>query len=75
MPTQLLAIVKDGKIQTVDSIDLPEGTELLVTIEDDLDVLNWSNLSLNNLNRGYADDEPEYDISQVKELNPGYERR
>lgn len=75
MPTQLLAIVKDGKIQTVDSIDLPEGTELLVTIENDLDVLDWSNLSLNNLNRGYADDEPEYDISQVKELNPGYERR
>jgi hypothetical protein len=32
MPTQLLAIVKDGKVQTLDSIDLPEGTELLVTI-------------------------------------------
>jgi hypothetical protein len=47
MPTQLLAIVKDGKIQTLDSIDLPEGTELLVTIESDLEALAWSDLSLN----------------------------
>jgi hypothetical protein len=75
MATQLLAIVKDGKIQTLDSVDLPEGTELLVTIESDVEAVAWSSLSLHNLNRGYADNEPEYDISQVKELNPGYERR
>jgi hypothetical protein len=35
--------------------------------ESDLEVLAWSNLSLN---RAYADDEPEYDVSQLKELNP-----
>jgi hypothetical protein len=75
MFTQLLAIVKDGKIQTLDSIDLPEGTELVVTIDRDLEALEWSSLSLNSLNRAYADDEPEYEISQLKELNTSYERR
>ncbi len=75
MSTQLLAIVKDGKIQTVDSIDLPEGTKLIVTIEDDLEAVAWSNLSLNSLNGAYADDEPEYEISQLKEVNSRYERR
>jgi hypothetical protein len=82
MPTQLLAIVKDGKIQTLDSINLPEGTELIVTImpvattltDRDLASSEWSNLSLHGLNRAYADDEPEYEISQLKELNSSYER-
>jgi hypothetical protein len=59
MSTQMLAIVKDGKIQTLDSIDLPEGTELFVTIERDLEMLDWSRLSLNGLSRAYTDDEPE----------------
>jgi hypothetical protein len=83
MPTQLLAIVKDGKIQTLDSIDLPEGTELMVTIvpvisaltDRDLESSEWSNLSLNGLNRAYGDNEPEYEISQLKELNSSYEGR
>jgi hypothetical protein len=74
MSTQLLAIVKDGKIQTLDQIDLPEGTELVVTIDRDLESRDWSNLGLNGLNRGYGDDEPEYEISQLKELNPNYAR-
>jgi hypothetical protein len=56
MPTQLLAIIKDGKIQTLDSIDLPEGTELLVTIESDLEALAWSDLSLNSLTRRRSSD-------------------
>jgi hypothetical protein len=75
MPTQLLAIVKDGRVQTLDQIDLPEGTELIVTINRDLEKLAWSNLSLKGLNRAYADDEPEYETSQLKELNSNYERR
>ena len=81
MPNQLLAIVKDGRIQTLDSIDLPEGTELIVTIvpvasalTDREESAEWSSLSLNGLNRAYADDEPEYEISQLKELNPSYDR-
>jgi hypothetical protein len=75
MTTQLLAIIKDGKIQTLDSIDLPEGTKLVVTIDRDLEALDWSGLSLNGLSRAYADNEPEYEISQLKELNPSYESR
>jgi hypothetical protein len=74
MPTQLLAIVKDGKVQTVDSIDLPEGTELIVTIvpialalpDRNLETSEWSNLSLNGLNRAYGDDEPDRNFRVVK---------
>ena len=70
MSTQMLAIVKDGKIQTLDSIDLPEGTELVVTLDCDIEAMDLSSLSLNGLSRAYADDEPDYQISQLKELNP-----
>jgi hypothetical protein len=75
MTTQLLAIIKDGKIQTLDSIDLPEGTKLVVTIDRDLEALDWSGLSLSGLSRAYADNEPEYEIAQLKELNSSYESR
>lgn len=34
----------------------------------------WYALSLNGLNRAYSDDEPAYDLSQIKEFNPNYER-
>jgi hypothetical protein len=40
-----------------------------------IETSEWSNLSLNGLNRAYGDDEPEYEISQLKELNSSYERR
>jgi hypothetical protein len=68
MSTQMLAVVKNGKIQILDSIDLPEGTELIVTIESNQESFEWSNLALQGLNRGYADDEPEYEVSQNSEI-------
>jgi hypothetical protein len=32
-------------------------------------------LSLQGLNRAYSDNEPEYELSQIKEFNPSYEGR
>lgn len=108
MAIQLFAIVKDGKIEPLQPIDLPEGTKLIITVgerprslkarlrqrfrirkvcvsiahstkierpREQVEAIAWSNLGLNSLNRSYADDEPEYGISQLKELNPSYERR
>jgi hypothetical protein len=56
------------------SINLPKGTELVVTIDRDLEKLAWSKLSLNGLNRAYADYEPEYEYLTYKGLNTSKER-
>jgi hypothetical protein len=61
--------------------DLPEGTQIIVTLDApaesvrDAESAEWYALSLQGLNRAYSDDEPEYDLSQVKEFNPDYEGR
>ena len=33
----------------------------------------WYALSLQGLNRAYSNDEPDYELSQIKEFNPSYE--
>ncbi len=38
------------------------------------EALEWQNLSTQNLSRAYADNEPDYSASLVKEPNPLYER-
>ena len=44
MLTTVRAIVKDGKIELLEHLDLPEGTEILVTpLLDDTDF--WSSAS------------------------------
>jgi hypothetical protein len=61
--------------------DLPEGTQIIVTLDAPLEIskdaesADWYALSLQGLNRAYSDDEPEYDLSQIKEFNPDYEGR
>ena len=76
MSTQLLAIVKNGRIELLEPINLPEGTQLVVTLNSSADIhqdseeSEWYALSLNGLNRAYSDDEPDYDLSQIKEFNP-----
>jgi hypothetical protein len=81
MPTQLLVTIRNGKLETSEPIDLPEGTQIIVTlgtpleISKDAESAEWYALSLQGLNRAYSDDEPEYDLSQVKEFNPDYEGR
>ncbi|MCY7337915.1 MAG: glycosyl hydrolase family 31 [Chamaesiphon sp.] len=81
MSTQLLAIVKNGRIEPIEPIDLPEGTQLIVTLNSSVETRQeseeseWYTLSLNGLNRAYSDDEPDYELSQIKEFNSNYERR
>ncbi|MBD1213290.1 MAG: glycosyl hydrolase family 31 [Dolichospermum sp.] len=74
-----LAVVKNGKIELIDSLSIPEGTKVLITpIIVDNDTENqddWECFSLKNLNLCYGDDEPEYTLELIKEYNNNYERR
>jgi hypothetical protein len=72
MSTPMLAIVRNGKIEPVQPIDLPEGTSLLITPNPSPEALEWAELSLAGLARAYGNDEPEYDVTHLKELNPLY---
>lgn len=73
MPTPVLAIVKNGKIEPITPIDLPEGTSLLILVNPTTEAIEWSKSSMNGLSHAYSDDEPDYDISQLKEMNLIYE--
>jgi hypothetical protein len=73
MAVQLSAVVKNGKIEALEPFTLPEGTQLLITVASDEEADVWANLALQELNRAYRDDEPEYELSQLKEINPLYE--
>jgi predicted DNA-binding antitoxin AbrB/MazE fold protein len=78
MPGQPFATIRNGKIKHLEPIVLPEGTEIIIMInprsESDKDE-EWYALSLQGLSRAYSDDEPEYELSQIKEFNPDYEGR
>jgi predicted DNA-binding antitoxin AbrB/MazE fold protein len=81
MSSQLLAVIRNGKIEPLEPINFPEGTQLVVTISSSSEIVgdseseDWYALSLQGLSRAYGDDEPDYDLSQIKEFNPSYERR
>jgi hypothetical protein len=36
---------------------------------------DWARLALESLERAYGDDEPEYSLDSIKEVNPEYEGR
>ncbi len=76
MSLPVLAIVKNGKIEPINPIDLPEGTRLflLANPNPSTEALEWSGLSVAGLGYAYGDDEPDYDLSHLKEINPLYER-
>jgi hypothetical protein len=73
MSIPMLAVVKNGRIEPMQPIDLPEGTSLIIMPNPSPETLEWSGLSLAGLANAYSDDEPEYDVTQLKELNPLYE--
>jgi hypothetical protein len=79
MSGTFLAVIKDSKIELIDSVALPEGAKLLVTLlpGDSLSNLSqdWRNISLQGLENAYDENEPEYPLELVKELNPEYEGR
>ena len=69
----------DGKQILLDEpFELEPDTELIVTIlpkslDDERE--DWTRLALENLERAYGDNEPEYSLDLIKEANPEYEGR
>jgi hypothetical protein len=44
-------------------------------IAENSELEDWYALSSQGLSRAYSDDEPDYELSQIKEFNPSYQRR
>ncbi len=80
MPLIALAAHYDGERICLDeNFDIKPDTRLIVTILpekiSDIERENWLNLSDKTLSNAYGDDEPEYSINSIKEVNPYYETR
>jgi len=60
MLTTVRAIVREGKIQLLESVNLPEGSELLVTIISEDENIFWANASLSSLQQIW--DHPDEDV-------------
>ncbi len=74
-----LAIVRDGKIELLDPLSIPEGTKVFIIPilpeeNNQEETEDWDIFSLNNLNQCYAENEPEYTLESIKEYSPNYER-
>ncbi|MCE2395204.1 hypothetical protein J4G02_11510 [Candidatus Poribacteria bacterium] len=70
----------DGKQICLDEpVDLEPDTRLIVTIlprhlsDDEREA--WVNLSVQGLEAGYGEDEPEYSADLIKKVNPHYAGR
>lgn len=78
MPSITLNAHFDGQqIMLDEPFEIPSNAKLLVTVLEDTDSerADWMAFSAVALARGYSDDEPEYAVSSLKELNPTYARR
>ncbi len=65
----------DGKhIRLEKDVQLQKNSRLLVILLDEEDE-KWSEFSSKSISRAYADDEPEYEVSMIKEPNSEYESR
>ena len=77
MPNITLNAHFDGQQITLDEpFEIPSNAKLLVTVLEtpDLERDEWIGFSLRNLARAYSDDEPDYPVSALKEVNPEYAR-
>ena len=78
MPSITLNAHFDGQqIMLDEPFEIPSNAKLLVTVLENTDSeqFDWTTFSATALARGYSDDEPEYAVSRLKELNPAYARR
>jgi hypothetical protein len=77
MESRTLRAHFDGKqILLDDPIELEPDTQLMVTVlpkSENGERSDWTRLSLESLARAYSEDEPEYPLDLIKELNPEYE--
>lgn len=74
MPTTLDAHF-DGKAIVLDEpFELKPEMKIVVTILEESDErADWLALGKKSFARAYADDEPEYPLEKIKEMNPEYE--
>ena len=83
MPSTISAIFKDGKIEPSIPLDIPDGTPLSVTIEDQIEIGEWteeewlelSKNGLNGLSGAYGDDEPDYDVPSLEPASSNFIQR
>lgn len=64
------------KFRSKDVVITPNESLKLLTIpsEEYEERRDWLTLGKQSLARAYSDDEPEYDLDSIKELNPDYEK-
>lgn len=62
------------KIVLDEPFDLTPNMKIIVTVisEKDSESDDWILAAKKNLARAYGDDEPEYDLTSIKEKNPEY---
>jgi hypothetical protein len=69
----------DGEQIRLDTpVILPRDAKLIVTVlsdEDQTERLDWTLHSMQHLATAYDEDEPDYKLSQLKEINPNYDPR
>ncbi len=75
MKTVIIKIEKDNTLKQV--LDFVKKLKLKVSVKDtdkesELEQDEWMSFSKQNLAKAYGDDEPEYDLSMLKEPNPEY---
>lgn len=78
MPSITLNAHFNGQqIMLDEPFEIPSNAKLLVTVLEntDFEQNNWTAFSAGALALAYLDDEPEYSLSALKELNPTYARR
>ncbi|HEX5443606.1 MAG TPA: hypothetical protein VFW87_07245 [Pirellulales bacterium] len=68
----------DGKQILLDEpFQLQPNARLLITVLPNVDEehQDWGRLALQNLERAYGPDEPEYPLELIQQANPDYEGR
>lgn len=75
MKTVIIKIEKDNTLKQV--LDFVKKLKLKVSVKDtdkesELEQDEWMNFSKQNLAKAYGTDEPEYDLSMLKEPNLEY---
>jgi len=66
--TTLRAHYNGKRVLLDDKIDLPANTKLLITVIQPSDARqdSWYDLSVQGFTAAYADDEPEYSLTQLR---------
>ena len=63
----LMATVRQGKIETLDELKLPEGTKVLVTVLPDNKAEFWQNASQESLDKVWDNPEDDVYVQLLKE--------